>query len=273
MSFFKQAKQRYRYSIILLRELVRYDFKVRYQNSILGYLWSLLRPLFYFLVMYVVFVKLLRIGSGVPHWPVALLLGLVMWEFFSEVTKQGLKAIVSNGGLIRKINFPKYIIMVSSSLSSLINLLLNLVVVAFFVVLNHVPLSWTYLLIPFFIIELYLFALGISFLLAALYVKFRDLSFIWEIVMRAGMYATAVMFPMSRIFHVSRTAGQVMLLSPIAQIIEDSRHELLPHTMSSSRHLMGNDLLMLVPLSLVVILLAFGAWYFRRRSPYFAEDV
>lgn len=270
----RTIKGRYRYSVILLKELVRTDFKLRYQNSVLGYMWSLLRPLFMFVILYFIFTKFLHIGDKVPHWAVALFLGLVMWEFFNEVTKQGLKAVVGKGGIIRKINFPKYIIIISSSLSALINLLLNLVIVAIFIVLTKTPVTLSYLLIPVFIVELYVFALGCSFILSTIYVKARDINFIWEIILRGGFYATAVIFPMSRIFHESQLAGQVLLFSPVAQAINDARYGMLGgNIIPSSWSSYSSGLLLLVPLALVVIFIVFGAWYFRRRSPYFAEDI
>src|SRR5579871_1678611 len=121
----------------LLGELVRTDFKLRYQGSALGYAWSLLRPLLLFLILYVVFVKFLKLGNGVPHYPVYLLLGIVIWNFFNEMTVQSLGSIVGRGDLIRKIKIPRWIIVFSSSISALINLLLNLVVVGIFVAINH----------------------------------------------------------------------------------------------------------------------------------------
>ncbi|MGK2896606.1 MAG: ABC transporter permease, partial [Candidatus Saccharimonadales bacterium] len=114
--------QRYRYSLILLKELVITEFKLRYQGSVLGYLWSLLKPLFLFTILYFVFVFFLRVGSDIPHWPVALLLGIVLWNFFGEITNNGLGSIVGRGDVIRKINFPKYVIVLASSISAFINL-------------------------------------------------------------------------------------------------------------------------------------------------------
>src|SRR5882757_8181870 len=97
----------------LLRELVATDFKLRYQGSALGYLWSLFRPLFMFAILLSVFGYVLKIGSNIEHYPIYLLLGIVLWNFFVEATNNGLQSIVSRGDLIRKINFPKYIIAVS----------------------------------------------------------------------------------------------------------------------------------------------------------------
>jgi ABC-2 type transport system permease protein len=226
-----------------------------------------------FLILYFIFVEFLHVGKGVEHWPAALFLGLVMWEFFSEVTKQGLKAVVSRGGIIRKINFPKYIIVVSSSISAFINLLINLVIVGVFVFIMGVPLSWTFLLIPIYIIELYIFSLGLAFVLATMYVKIRDVNFIWEIIVRAGFYAVGVLFPMSRIFGQSELAGQLLLLNPVAQSIQDARHALLGDALDPHHVVTQNVVMLSVALSLTFLTAIVGVIYFRRRSAYFAEDV
>ena len=139
--------QRYRYSLILLRELVRTDFKVRYQNSILGYVWSLLRPLLLFVILYLVFTKFLKVGDSVPNYPVYLLLGLLFWNFFVEVTMGSVTAIVGKGDLIRKINFPKYVILLSIICSALINFGLTSIVVVIFMIVGHVGVTWSALLV------------------------------------------------------------------------------------------------------------------------------
>jgi ABC-2 type transport system permease protein len=260
--------KRYRYSIILLRELVRTDFILRYQNSILGYFWALLRPLFMFAVLYLIFVVFLNIGSDIPNWPVALFLGLVMWEFFSDVTKQGLKAIVKKGGIIRKINFPKYIIIVASSLSALINLGLNLIVVAVFFAISDAELTWRIPLIAVYLIQLYFLGLGLAFILGAMYVKIRDIEFIWEIFMRAGFYVSAVMFPISRV----GDAGKFLLLNPVAQTIEDARHNLLSN-MPGTPSYYSQPAYAYIPVVITAIIFVVGVVYFRKKSRSFAEDI
>jgi ABC-2 type transport system permease protein len=152
----------------LLAELVRTDFKLRYQGSVLGYAWSLLRPLLLFIILYLVFVKFLKIGTGVPHFPVYLLLGIVIWNFFNEMTAQSLGSIVGRGDLIRKIRIPRWIIVLSSSISALINLFLNLLVVVVFLIINHVDLLRTTLWLPLILLEVYIFALGLSLFLSAI---------------------------------------------------------------------------------------------------------
>src|SRR6185503_7618955 len=137
----------------LLTELVRTDFKLRYQGSVLGYAWSLLKPLLLFVILYIVFVYFLKIGKGIAHYPVYLLLGIVLWNFFNEMTSQSLGSIVGRGDLIRKIRIPRWIIVFSSSISALINLGLNLIIVGVFMVVNQVDLTPTIILLPLNIIE------------------------------------------------------------------------------------------------------------------------
>ena len=134
---------------ILLKELAKTDFKLRYQGSVLGYLWALLRPLMMFAILYIVFSKLLRIGSDIPHYPVYLLCGTTLWSFFTECTSQGIQAIIVRGDLLRKISFPKYIVVVSSQLTALINLGINLIVIVIFALINGVMPTWSWLLIVF----------------------------------------------------------------------------------------------------------------------------
>ncbi len=265
--------QKYRYSFILLRELVITDFKLRYQNSVLGYMWALLRPLFMFAIIYVFFAVILGIGKGVENWGVALLLGIVMWTFFQEVVKQGLKSIVSNGGVIRKINFPKYIIVVSTSLSAIINLLINLVVVAIFAALNGVEFGWGTLLIGVFIFELYVFGLGLAFLFAAINVRFRDIDYIWEVATQALFYGSAIMFPLNQVVAFHYNSAVLLSLSPITQAIQDARHFGITATADTALTITDNLYVLLAPYVISVLTLVFGAWYFRSRSPYFAERI
>jgi ABC-2 type transport system permease protein len=258
---------------ILLRELVITDFKLRYQGSVLGYLWSLLKPLMLFAILYVVFVKFLKFGQDVEHFPVYLLLGLVLWGFFVEATTQGMSAIVNRGDLIRKINFPKYIIVISGTVSALINLGLNLIVVFIFMLFNGVQLHRSLLLFPLDILELYLFALALAFLLAAAFVKYRDLAYIWEVGLQAAFYATPIIYPLSKVTEYSSQAATLVMLNPLAQIIQDARYHLVTHQTPTLYSLSQNALLTAVPLIIVLLMVAWSAMYFHRSSPTFAENV
>lgn len=265
--------RKYRYSTILLRELVITDFKLRYQGSALGYMWALLRPLFLFAILYVFFVEILHIGREIENWGIALLLGIVLWNFFSEVVSQGLKSIVNSGGIIRKINFPKYIIVISTSFSAFINLAINLGVVAIFAAISHVGFTWGILLIPVFILELYIFALGLAFLMGAINVKFRDIGYIWEVISQALFYGSAIMFPIDRVLAMSHDAAVLLLVNPLAQTIQDARYFGITQDVGTAHTITNTPWLIWAPYVISVVVFVFGALYFRKRSPYFAEEV
>ncbi len=267
----KRLFERYRYSVILLRQLVKTDFKLRYQGSVLGYVWSLLRPLFLFGTLYIVFTTFLKVGSDTPHKSVYLLLGIVLWNYFGEVTTGSVGAIVGKGDLIRKINFPKYNIIFAVSFSALINLLLNFIIVGIFMIFSHVVLTWSALLIIPLVAELFVIGIALAFLLSALFVKFRDISYIWDVLMQAGFYATPILYPLSMIPH---QFAKLLILSPMSQIIQDARYALVTTKAQTISTIYGGDKwIWSIPLILTFVLVILGASYFRSRSKYFAEEV
>ncbi len=263
--------QRYRYSIILLKQLVKTDFKLRYQGSALGYAWSLLRPLFIFIILYIVFGIFLKAKGNIPHYPVYLLLGIVLWNYFTEVTVGGVGAIVGKGDLLRKINFPKYVLILAGSSSALINLFLNFIIIAFFMVITHVAVSWTALIMIPLILELFIFSIACAFFLSALYVKFRDVSYVWEVAVQGAFYATPILYPLSLI---PVAAAKILILNPMAQIIQDSRYVLVTKNTETIHSLYGGDnWIWCIPIGITIITAISAASYFRKRSKYFAEEV
>lgn len=258
---------------VLLSELTKTDFKLRYQGSVLGYLWALLRPLMMFAILYVVFAKLLRFGGDIPHYPVYLLTGTTMWSFFTECTSQGIQAMIIRGDLIRKISFPKYIVVVSATLTAVINMLINLAVVVIFALINGVTPSWTWLLVPLSLVELYTLALGISFLLGAINVKYRDITSIWDVCVQALFYAVPIIYPVSMVASSSVIAAKIILLNPIAQAIQDIRHNLITHETITTWNYLENPLLEFLPIILIIFVLIFAALYFRKKSKFFAEEI
>jgi ABC-2 type transport system permease protein len=261
-----------RHNRILLRELVITDFKLRYQGSALGYAWSLLKPLFLFVILYVVFDRFLRLGRDIEHFPVYLLIGVVLWGFFTEATTNGLQSIVARGDLIRKINFPKYIIVVSGTISSLINLIINMGVVWVFILINGVDMSWSALWVIPLVIELYVLSLAIAFFLAALNVKLRDIGYLWEIFLQAAFYATPILYPLAMVIKESQTAARIIMLNPVAQIIQDIRYVLVTHQ-SIRLYDIVHDWRIIIPFAVIVILTIFASVFFRKNSMYFAEEI
>lgn len=255
----------------LLSELVRTDFKLRYQGSVLGYAWTLLRPLLLFVILYVVFFKFLRFGSDVPNYPVYLLLGIVMWSFFTEMTSQSLTSIVARGDLIRKIRIPRWIIVISSSISALINVCLNLVVVVVFLFISGVGLSYKSLLFGPILLELYLLSLGVSLILSALYVKYRDMNYVWEIVLQAGFYVTPILYSVSRIGNDQ--IEKIILMNPVAQTIQDARYVVVTTESQTVWSTFNGGWYAFIPILFTLIVLVIGVTYFRSRSKFFAEDI
>ena len=267
----QRTAQRYRYSVILLRELVRTDFKLRYQGSALGYLWSLLRPLALFVILYLVFANIFKAGAKIPHYPVYLLLGIVLWNYFSEVTTGAVGAIVGKGDLLRKINFPKYVIILAGSFSALINLFLNFIIIAVFMIVNHVHLGLHAFLIVPLIAELFVLALGAAFFLSALFVKFRDISYIWDVIMQAAFYATPILYSLAIVPH---RFAKFLILNPMAQIIQDARHALVTPVSQTIYQVYGGDKwIWLVPIGITLFLIIISSAYFRSQSKNFAEEV
>ncbi|MCL2037464.1 ABC transporter permease [Candidatus Saccharibacteria bacterium] len=269
----KKTAGKYRYSLILLRELVKTDFKLRYQGSVLGMLWSVLKPVMLFAVMYIVFVRFLRFGAGIPHFAVSLLLALTLWSFFAESASQGMRAIVDRGSLLRKINFPKYIVVVSATVSALINLSINLVVVLIFAIINGVDFSWYILLAPMVILQLYIFSLAVAFLLATLYVKWRDIGHIWEVILQTGFYATPIIYPLTLVAAQSVLASKILLLNPMAQMIQDLRYLLIYDGTETVWNYIGNFWVALIPILFTIMLAILAGLYFYKSSRRFTEEI
>lgn len=236
----------------------------------LGYIWSLLRPLAIFVILYIVFTRFLDVGRGVPHYPVYLLLGIVLWNFFIEVTTGSVSVIVAKSELIRKINFPRYVIILATSFSALINLTLNFIVVFVFMYFNHVDFRPVALLFPLLVVELFVFSLALAFFLSAAFVRFRDITYIWDVIIQGAFYATPILYPLSKI---PVSAAKILMISPAAQIIQDMRYVLVTDQTQTISSLYHNPRMRLIPVALVLVIAVIAATYFRSRARYFAEEV
>lgn len=260
---------------ILLQELVRTDFKLRYQGSLIGYLWSILKPVMLFIIMYLVFVRFLRFGDAVPHFAVALLLGLTLWNFFAETSNMGMVSIVARGDLLRKVNFSKPIIIFSVVSNALINLCISLVVVIVFALIDGVTLRWNVLLVFPLLLELVLLATGVAFLLSTVFVRFRDLGPVWEVFMQAGLYGTPIIYPITLISATHPTVGTVMMLNPMAQIVQDMRYLLTfsDNVNPTIWQMVDNPFIVAIPYLLPLVLFGIGFWVFTKNAGKFAEIV
>ena len=255
----------------LTRTLAATDWKTRFYGSALGYVWSLLRPLMLFGIVYFVFSYVVKAGAGVEHYGVMLLLAMILYFFFGEVTGAGATSMVDRESLLRKVGFPRAVVPLSVALVAAMNLALNLVVLAVFVIASGVQPRLTWLLLPIPFALMLVFATGVGMLLSALYVRYRDIRPIWEVVLQALFYATPILYPIEAVMGYSETLAKIALLNPLAAIIQESRH-LLTGAMPLSEAL-GSTWLMLVPLAILVFLTWLGVRVFGALAPRAAEEL
>lgn len=259
-------------NVNLVRELSITGFKLKYTGSALGYVWSLVKPMMLFGIMYLVFSQLLRVGRNDPDFPVQLLIAIVAWTFFTEATSTAMNAVAGNGDLIRKAYFPRWILVVASNTSALLTFAINTtLVVVVTLALGHLDLTLRSLLAPLYYLELIILVLGLSLLLSSLFVFFRDLGHIWEILSLVLFYGSAVVFPITLI--KSKTLLDLAGLNPVAQIIQDLRYALVqPSAFNQSMvSLIGS--LVVIPIALSLAAFVVGFFVFNRLTPRFAESL
>ncbi|MBI4158724.1 ABC transporter permease [Candidatus Woesearchaeota archaeon] len=211
-----------RQELSLLKELTIREFKLRYQNSVLGFFWSLLKPLALFLTFYIVFQYFLKIN--VPDYAFFLLIGILLWNFFSESTTAGLYGLVSKSNIIKKTYFKYELCIIGACLTAFLSLLLNFLVflIFLFIIKGFPGLSLFYL--PLLFLEFFFISLGLSFFLAPLFVRYRDIGHIWEIMMQVVFWITPVAYPIS---FIPERYLPYYLFNPLANIVVHARDSLL----------------------------------------------
>jgi ABC-2 type transport system permease protein len=246
------------------------DFKLRFFGSALGYVWTLMRPLLLFGVLYVVFTEVVRFGGQVKHYPVYLLAAIVLFTFFSETTGRGVTSLVERENLLRKVRFPRLVIPLAVALHSLFNLGLNLIVVFVFVVASGIEPRASWLELVPLVTLLVAFTTGVTMLLSALYVRYRDMQPIWEVALQILFYASPVIY-VTETFP-DRIEKEAMA-NPITAVLTQMRHALIDPTAPTAADAIGGAALLLIPLAVVVVAFALGTWVFMREAPRIAEDL
>jgi ABC-2 type transport system permease protein len=247
------------------------DFKLRFFGSVLGYLWQLVRPLLLFGVLYLVFTHFVRIGAGVDFYPVLLLSNIVLYTFFSEGSG-AVTSLVHREGLVRKVQFPLLAIPVATVLLALFNLVLNGLAVLIFALASGVKPHWSWLEVPLLLSALCIFVLGLAMLLSALYVRFRDVQPIWEVVMQLFFYGTPIIYAIETI-GVSKNVRELIMLNPLASILQQFRHAAIDPNAPSAAAAVGGGARLLIPASIVVAVFLLGLWFFNREAPVVAEEL
>jgi ABC-2 type transport system permease protein len=246
------------------------DWKLRFYGSVLGSVWFLVRPFAFFGVIYVVFTEIAKLGAGIPHYGVCILFSMVLFQFFAEATGTAVTSLVARENLLRKMRFPRLVIPLSTMLTALFNLGMTLVAVALFAVISGVYPDWGWLELVPLVALLAVLAVGTGMLLATLYVRYRDVQPIWEVVTQILFYATPVIYVATI---VPENYRALYLCNPLAAILTALRHAIVdPHAPTVSS-LIGGDARLLVPLGIIVVAFALGVWVFQRASPRIAENL
>jgi ABC-2 type transport system permease protein len=249
------------------------EFKRVYFGTILGYIWSLIRPLVLFGVLLVVFTQVFRVGSDqVEHYPVFLLLGIVLYTFFQESTLTAVTSVVSQEGVVRKTQFPRLVIPLSTVLTGAFNFGLNMLIVVVFLFAFGVGATWTWLLFPFAFAVLFIFTAAVSMALSVLYVRFRDVSIIWSVVAQVLLYATPILYPVN--FKPDGDFERLLMCNPLAVIFEQIRIWVLAEPNAPTIVEAADGWLGLLPATVIFVgTCIFSVWIFNREAPRIAEEL
>jgi ABC-2 type transport system permease protein len=251
----------WRRSLELLYLIASIDFKKHYVGTALGYVWSIARPLMLFGVLLAVFTQVFRIGSEVPHYPVLLLLNIVLFSFFQEATGVAVTSIVAQEGVVRKTQFPRLVIPLAVVLTSLFNLALNLVVVLVFVLASGVTPMWTWLLTPLLLVALIVITTAVSMIVSSLYPRFRDLAIIWTVLSTLLFYASPVLYPLEK---VPGTLRDIIVLNPLAAMLELARKWIIDPDAPGPVALAGGWARLLPAVAIFVATCVIAVWVFTR---------
>jgi ABC-2 type transport system permease protein len=246
------------------------DFRLRFYGSALGVLWTLVRPFAFFSVIYVVFTEVAKLDASVENYGVYILFALVLFTFFAEVTQSSVKSLVSRENLLRKMAFEPIVIPLAVATTALMNLAVTLVAVLIFAMVNGVLPTWTWLELPVIIVLLTMFALGVGMLLSVLYVRFRDVDPIWDVISQVLFYASCVLYVATT---VPVNLQAEFLVNPIAALFTQMRHAVIDQDAPTVAALMNSEVRVLIPLGIILGTFALGVWFFRRESPRVAENL
>ncbi len=264
----------------LAYNIARNEFKLKFFGSALGYLWQVMRPLLLFGVLYVVFVLIFHVdkakGAAAHYYGAQLLGSLVLFTCFGEATSGAVRSVVDRENLVRKIQFPRLAIPISVVLLALFNLALNLVVVLIFALIEGVRPLWSWLELPLIVLMLLVLTTGVAMLLSALFVRFRDISPIWEVLSQILFYSAPVIIPAETVrseLGASSLAYHIYTLNPLVAIFQQFRHAMINRSTLSAGQIMGSWAALLEPMALVAVIIAVGFWVFNREAKHIAEDL
>jgi ABC-2 type transport system permease protein len=264
----------WRRSLDLLYLIAATEFKKTYFGTTLGYLWSLARPLLLFAVLVEVFTKVFHAGKIVPgeHYPVLLLMNIVLFGFFQEATVTAVGSVVGQESIVRKTQFPRLVIPLAVVLTSVFNVLLNLIVVVIFLLAFGVSPMWTWLLFPVVFGLLVVLTVAVSMIVSSLYPRFRDIAIIWTVLSTVLLYATPIMYPVDSVIG-HPTLRDIILVNPLAPIFELARKWIIQPGAPGPVAAAGGWLPAMIPVAIYVTLCVLAVWTFNREAPRIAEQL
>ncbi len=250
------------------------EFKAKYAGAVLGYVWSIAKPLAYFGVLWLVFAHLLRTANQTQDFTLFLLIGILLFTFFVDTVGTMLPSIVEGGAILRRLAFPPILVPLSASVGICITFAVNISALVVFIGIQRVAPRLEWLLVPLLLVELYIFCVGLGLLVAALYVRFRDVGQLWEVASQLLFFACAIFYPVGIL---PDWAQKVAFLNPLVQVIQDARHAILggasgPNDVTAATVYAGAGG-RIIPILIAVLVFAGALAFFRREAQYFAERV
>lgn len=268
-----RPRHRIAYLLRVLGVTAAAEFRLKYSGSVLGYFWSVAKPLAFFTMLYLVFGHVFKLTSLSAYYPVSLLMGIVLYTFVSDATNMAMTSLVVRQSLLRKLVFPRVVIPTSAVLTAGITLGVNLIVVGAFIAYKQVTPRASWLFVIPLLLELFALALGVSLILATIFVRLRDIGQVWELFLQLFFYASPIVYPIG---YLPDWARKIAFLNPFTQILQEIRAVVLypdlPNNKITASQALGGWG-GLLPIAIVAALGIGGFILFRRQEPWFAEKV
>ena len=260
-----------RQQLRILQVFAGTEYKLKYAESTLGYVWSVAKPLTMFAVLYTVFGRFFKLNVDFEHYPLYLLIGIVMWNFFNDATTVSMTSLVARAQLLRKLAFPYVVIPTSVTVSAAITFVVNLLVVGVFVAANAIRPTLSWLLIPFLLVELVVFTAAVGLVLATAFVRLRDVHQLWELITQLLFFASPIIYPVG---FLPGWAQPIAFVNPFVQVMQDVRAIVIGGAQGiTTADVYGTAWGYLAPIGFCLATVAFALWLFQRESPWFAERV
>jgi ABC-2 type transport system permease protein len=271
----RTQREKLAYYVRVLRVFAMVDFKLKYLDSVLGYIWALGKPLSYFAVIWALLGGLFKAGVPYSHYPLFLLLGIILYGWFVDSVGMSMSSIVARSELMRRVSFPRIVVPLAATATAGLTFVANVLVAAVFIAISGITPGWDWLLIPPLLLEEYLTILGLGLLLATVYTRVRDIAPLWDLVAQLLLFAMPVMYSITVMPY---RVQQLLLLNPVAQVMQDVRAIILDDDGSTSQSetiagVYGAEAWRLLPVAIAVGLFVVGLRLFRRSAPKFAESL